>query len=156
LIVQFVRIVTKILKKHISHVCLPFIDNIGVKGPKTTYNNEEVIPGIRRYILEHIIWINGVLADLERARYTISGVKSQFYMPELRIVGFICDALGRHPNISKVIKIIKWPPPNNVTEARTFVKMAIYYRIFIKNFTLIAAPIYFLIRKGIRFAWDTE
>jgi hypothetical protein len=54
-IAQFVRIVTKILKKHIPHVCLFFINYINIKGPKTTYNNKEVIFRIRRYILKHII-----------------------------------------------------------------------------------------------------
>jgi hypothetical protein len=51
------------------------MDDINIKEPKTTYNNEKVIPEIRKYILEHIIWIDRVLANLERARYTIPGVK---------------------------------------------------------------------------------
>jgi hypothetical protein len=75
-IIQFVRIVIKILKKHIPLVYLPFMNDIGVKKPKTTYNNEKVIPEIRKYILKHIIWINEVLANLERVRYTISKAKS--------------------------------------------------------------------------------
>jgi hypothetical protein len=54
-IAQFVRIVTKILKKHIPHVYLPFINDINVKSPKTTYNNKKIIPKIRKYILKHII-----------------------------------------------------------------------------------------------------
>jgi len=29
------------------------------------YNKEESLPGMRRYILEYIIWLDGVLADLE-------------------------------------------------------------------------------------------
>jgi hypothetical protein len=132
------------------------MDDIGVKGPKTTYNNEEVVFGIRRYILEHIIWMDGVLADLERAGCTISGAKSQFCMPGLRVVGFVCDILGRHPDTSKVIKIVKWPSPNDVAEARAFVRVAVYYRVFVKNFAVIAAPIYSLMKKRIRFAWDTE
>src|ERR1700730_17790429 len=49
-IIQFVRIVIKILKKHIPLVYLPFMYDIGVKKPKTTYNNEKVIPEIRKYI----------------------------------------------------------------------------------------------------------
>jgi hypothetical protein len=106
-IIQFVRIVTKILKKYIPHVYLFFIDNINVKGPKTIYNNKKIISGIRKYILKYIIWINGILADLKRAKYTISGAKSQFCMPKLRIMRFICDTLKRHPNIFKVIKIME-------------------------------------------------
>jgi hypothetical protein len=54
-IAQFVRIVTKILKKYIPHVCLPFMNNINIKGPKTTYNNKKVVFRIRKYILKYII-----------------------------------------------------------------------------------------------------
>ena len=83
------------------------MDDIGVKGPRTIYNNEKAIPGIRKYMLEHIMWLDGVLADLERAGCTISGPKSQFCMPGIRIVNFICDYLGRYPDSAKVIKIVK-------------------------------------------------
>jgi hypothetical protein len=31
-----------------------YINNIGIKGPKTYYNYKEVVPGIRYYILEYI------------------------------------------------------------------------------------------------------
>jgi hypothetical protein len=54
-ITQFVRIVTKILQKHIPHICLPFINNIEIKGLRIIYNDEETAPGIRKYMLEHII-----------------------------------------------------------------------------------------------------
>jgi hypothetical protein len=67
-------------------------------------------------------------------------------------MGFIYDILGRHFNTSKIIKIIEWPFPNNIVEIRVFVKVAIYYKIFIKNFAFIAALIYSLIKKEIRFA----
>jgi hypothetical protein len=83
------------------------MDDIDIKSPKTTYNNKEIIPGIRRYILEYIIWINGILADLERAKYTILGIKSQFYISGFRVVEFIYDTLKRHFNTFKVIKIMK-------------------------------------------------
>jgi hypothetical protein len=106
-ITQFVRIVIKILQKHIPHIYLPFMDDIGVKGPRTIYNNEEAAPGIRRYMLEYIIWLDGVLADLERAGCTISGLKSQFCMPGIRIVGFICNYLRKHSDSAKIIKIVK-------------------------------------------------
>jgi hypothetical protein len=96
--------------------------------------------------------MNRVLANLEKAGYTISGAKLQFCMPRLRIIGFIYDILRRHFNISKVIKIMEWLSLNDIAEARTFIRVAIYYRIFIKNFTIVAALIYSLIRKGIRFA----
>jgi hypothetical protein len=83
------------------------MNNINIKGPKTIYNNEEIIPRIRRYILEYIIWIDRVLTDLKRAGYTISKAKSQFYMLRLRVIEFIYNTLKRHPDTFKIIKIIK-------------------------------------------------
>jgi hypothetical protein len=68
-------------------------------------------------------------------------------MPRFRVVRFVYDILKRHFNISKIIKIVKWLSPNNITEVKAFIRMAIYYKVFIKNFAVIAAPIYFLIKK---------
>ena len=53
-VAQFVQIVTKILEDLIPDVSLPFLNDIGVKGLYTTYGNEEVCPGVRRYVMEHI------------------------------------------------------------------------------------------------------
>ena len=52
-VTQFIRVITKIFQNHLSR-CLSFINDIGVKSPKTTYNNEEMTPNIRKYVLEHI------------------------------------------------------------------------------------------------------
>jgi hypothetical protein len=52
-VAQFVRIVTKILEDLIPEDCLPFLDDIGVKGPLSTYDDKEVIPGIRQYVLDN-------------------------------------------------------------------------------------------------------
>ena len=82
------------------------MDDIGVKGPKTTYSNEELAPGIRRYMVEHIQNLDTVLAELERAGVTIARAKSQFCRVGIKIVGYICDANGRHPDTSKVLKIL--------------------------------------------------
>ena len=127
------------------------MDDIGVKGPRIIYNNEEVAPGIRRYMLEYIMWLNSVLADLERAGCTISSPKSQFCMPGIRIVGFVCNYLGKHPNSAKVIKIVKWAEPLDVSQARVFIRIVVYYRVFVKDFATVAAPIYTLMKKNIPF-----
>lgn len=44
LVAQFVRIILKIL---VPYLRKPFLDNVGVKEPKTTYNNVELASGIR-------------------------------------------------------------------------------------------------------------
>jgi len=70
------------------------------------YNREESLLGVRRYILEHIMWLNGVLADLKRARYTILGVKSHFYKDKIIVVSYYCNSKGQYPEELKVAKIV--------------------------------------------------
>jgi len=105
-VAQFVRIVQTMLGDIVPHRCKPYIDDVGVKGPRTYYDHEEVTPGIRRFMLEHIQNINHVLERVERARATI-GPKSQFCLPGLRMVGFVTDADRRRPDTAKVIKILE-------------------------------------------------
>ena len=155
-VAQFMRIIIRILKDHFPHLCWPFIDDIGVKGPRTTYNNEETFPGIRRFILEHIQGLDKVLADLERAGCTVSGPKSHWCVSGLKIVGYICDIEGRHPDTAKVIKILEWGDCQDVKSARAFIGVCVYYRIWIKGFAVISAPIYHLFRKGVNFYWGPE
>ena len=64
-------------------------------------------PNIRKYVLEHIQWLDGILADLERTGYTISDAKSQFYIVDIKIIRYLCDIEGRYPDTTKVIKIFE-------------------------------------------------
>jgi Integrase zinc binding domain/RNase H-like domain found in reverse transcriptase/Reverse transcriptase (RNA-dependent DNA polymerase) len=154
-VAQFVRVITKILQDWIPHVALPYLDDIGVKGPRTRYNEEEVpgLPGVRRFMLEHIQNLDRVLADIERSGTTIAAEKSKFCMAGLKVVGFVCDADGRHPDKAKVVKILEWPDCRNVTEARAFMGICVYYRIWIREFSIIALPIFVLFRKDVLFVW---
>ena len=44
---QFQRVMTRILGAHIPHRAMPYLDDIGVKGPMSRYNEEEVAPRVR-------------------------------------------------------------------------------------------------------------
>ena len=46
LVAQFVKIVLKIWAPHLQDQTKPFLDIVGIKEPKTTYNNKELAPGI--------------------------------------------------------------------------------------------------------------
>jgi hypothetical protein len=157
-VAQFCRVVLRILQEHIPHIAIPFLDDIGVKGPKTRYNDEEVpeLPGVRKFVLEHIQNLDKVLADLERAGATMSAEKSMFCMAGLKIVGYVCDAKGRHPDAIKVLKMLEWETCKDLTEARAFIGICGYYRIWIEFYALIAEPIFRLFRKGQVFQWEGE
>src|SRR5579859_5121850 len=77
-------------------------------------------------------------------------------MPGITIVGMVCDSEGRRPERKNVQKIVDWPALRNVKEARGFVGIAVYYRIFIANFSVIAAPIFRLFGKNAHFNWSED
>ena len=87
---------------------------------------------------------------------TISGEKTAIAMPGITIVEMVCDYDGRHSEQKNVLKIINWPVPESTKDARSFIGLVVYYRIFIAGFASIAAPIYVLFRKNIKFVWTID
>jgi hypothetical protein len=87
---------------------MPFLNNIGVKGPKNKYNDKEVLnlPKMRKFIIKYIQNLNTVLADLKRAKAIISVKKSKFCITELKIVKYAYDTNNRHLNSLKILKIL--------------------------------------------------
>jgi hypothetical protein len=65
-------------------------------------------------------------------------------------VGFVCGIKGRSLASLKVIKILKKKGYRDLTKAKSFLRIYTYYRIWIKGFSEIAALIYRLIRKGVK------
>jgi len=55
------------------------------------------------------------------------------------------------------IKAIKdWPTPTSVTDIRSFLGLAGYYRKFIENFSRIAFPMTTLQKKANKFIWTDK
>jgi hypothetical protein len=57
----------------------------------------------------------------------------------------------------KKIKVVEsWPTPRNVSEVRSFMGLAGYYRRSIEGFLKFSHPITFLQKKGVKFEWTTN
>ena len=152
-VAQFVRVVMTILEDLFPGVAMPFMDDIGVKGPYSDYGGEMTLPGIRRFVYEHIRNLDKTLERIERAQATI-GEKSQFCQNGMVVVGFVTGSAGRSPSSAAIVKILNWERCNDLTESKAFLGICVYYRIWIKNFAGIAEPIYFLSKKGVEFHWE--
>ena len=142
--------------QQIPHEVRLFLDDCGIKGPKDRYNDAEISPGIRRFVYEHAQIFERYMHDVWASGMTVSGNKSAIGVPGITIVGMVCDYDGRHPEQKKVLKIINWPVPKRTKDARAFIGIVVYYRIFIAGFAIIAAPIFILFRKNVRFDWTME
>ena len=151
----FIRTVMKILGDHFPEAA-PFVDDIGVAGPKSDYDQEEVFDGVRRYVLEHAQQVDRMLTDISRAEATVSAKKSYWGVSRMAIVGYEVDQQGRYPAKEKARKILEWPECRSVKEVRQFVGIAVYYRQWIFCFSLKAEPLFRLLRKDSEWCWGEE
>ena len=54
----------------------------------------------------------------------------------------------------KVKAIREWMPPQNVSQVRSFLDLAGFYPRFMKDFSIIAAPMNELTKKDVPFKWE--
>jgi hypothetical protein len=64
-------------------------------------------------------------------------------------LGHVISAEGIFVDPRKVEAVLKWERPTNVTEIRSFLGLAGYYRRFIEGFSTIALPLTKLTRKEV-------
>lgn len=83
-----------------------------------------------------------VLRRLNEFDLVLSEKKCSWAQRELLYLGHIVSAEGVRPDPTKVSAITDWPRPKTVTQVRSFLSVAGYYRRFIKGFAKIAGPLY--------------
>ena len=57
---------------------------------------------------------------------------------------------------SKIEVVKSWVRPTNVTEVRSFVGLASYYRRFVKGFSSVASQLTNLTKQNVPFVWSDE
>jgi hypothetical protein len=50
---------------------------------------------------------------------------------------------------TKVVAILEMPNPTNVHTLRSFIRLCNYYRIYVQDFSIIAHPLYALLKKDV-------
>nr|GEZ68519.1 putative reverse transcriptase domain-containing protein [Tanacetum cinerariifolium] len=95
-----------------------------------------------------IVFIDDILV------YSKTGEEHEDHL--LAFLGHIVSADGITMDPTKVKAITKWSRPTTVTEVRSFLGLAGYYRRFVKGFSLLALPLTKLMRKGEKFVWNKE
>ena len=76
-----------------------------------------------------------------------------FFQQQVNFLGHVISNEGVLPDPDNVAKLLSWSPPRTVTEVRSFLGLATYYRRFVKDFSALASPLTHLTKKGVPFEW---
>ena len=74
----------------------------------------------------------------------------------MAFLGHIVGKDGILVDPSKIEAVKNWPRPASVSEVRSFLGLASYYRRFVEGFSKIAVPLTELTRKSVRFNWSEK
>ena len=82
--------------------------------------------------------------------------KCEFWLEKVHFLGHVVSREGVSVDPAKVEAVSAWPVPKNVTEIRSFLGLAGYYRRFVEGFSKIAAPLTALTRKEKKYEWTQK
>ena len=102
---------------------------------------------------EHTQKLKNLLKRLESANLTLQTEKCSFLRKEVTYLGHVISRDGVKPDSKKVEAVRKFPRPKSAKNIKQFLGLAGYYRRFIPNFSTVAKPLSYLLKKGVRFAW---
>ena len=113
----------------IPHVCV-YIDDILVTGITDD---------------DHLHNLEEVLTRLEKANLRLKRNKCAFLLPSVEYLGHRITAQGLQPTQEKIQAIQNAPPPQNVSQLKSFLGLLNYYCKFLPNLSSTLAPLYMLL-----------
>ena len=137
----FERLMERVLEGLISKKCFVYLDDVIVFGK----NFKEMMLNLKE-----------VFIQLKRANLKVNPSKCSFLKREVKYLGHVISAEGVATDPEKISSVKDWPLPKNRKQVRSFLGFCSYYRKFVKNFAVLAKPLYNLTEENVKFFWSSE
>ena len=137
----FVDLMNRVFHAYLDKFVVVFLDDILVYS-KTREDH-----------MEHLCT---VLKTLENHKLYAKLKKCNFWMENVQFLGHVISVEGISVDPAKIATVVEWPSPTNITEVRSFLGMAVYYRRFVQDFSKIVTPLTQLLKKDHKFQWTKE
>ena len=137
--VVFMELMNRVFKECLDMFVIAFIDDILIYS-KTDLEHEEHLRKVLTTLREHKLY----------AKFS----KCEFWLRQVSFLGHVVSKNGIFVDPTKVEAITKWERPTTVTEVRSFLGLAGYYRRFVQDFVKISSPLTKLTKQGVPFKWD--
>ncbi|KAK5811401.1 hypothetical protein PVK06_026731 [Gossypium arboreum] len=105
---------------------------------------------------EHEQHLRIVLQTLREKQLYEKLSKYEFWLSEVVFLGHVVSANGIRVDPKNIEAIVQWKTPKNVSEVRSFLGLAGYYRRFVNGFSKIALPMTKLLQKNVPFVWNDQ
>lgn len=109
-----------------------------------------------RTLDEHLALLDRVLKRLAEYGLELKFQKCKLAYSRIEYLGYDISERGIRPSGSHIEAIRTYPRPRTVREVQAFLGLCSYFRKFVRNFSLIARPLYNLTKEGIDFLFDGE
>ena len=137
----FMDLMNRVFRQFLYRFVVVFIDDILV------YSKDRE---------DHDTHLRVVLETLRKERLYAKLSKCEFWLREVSFLGHIVSEEGIRVDPRKIGVILELKPPRSVTEVRTFLGLAGYYRRFVKGFSMTEASMTRLLQKNVRFEWSEK
>ncbi|KAI3827213.1 hypothetical protein L1987_01285 [Smallanthus sonchifolius] len=135
----FMYLMNTVCRPMLDKSVIVFIDDILIYS-----RNEE----------EHAQHLREVLNILRKEKLYAKFSKCAFWLREVQFMGHVINAEGILVDPAKVEAVMKWSPPKNPSEVRSFLGLAGYYIRFIHEFSKIATLLTKLTQKNSKYEWN--
>jgi len=129
----FARLMSLVMRGLIFEKVLVFIDDTLVLGKDFD---------------DHLHNLELVFERFRKSGLKLKPKKCRIFLRRAKFLGHVVSERGVEMDPDKVACIIAWEFPKDVSELRSFMGLASYYRSYIKDFAHIAEPLLEMMRKG--------